>query len=231
MSWLRANWLRLVVHGGALVPLGVIILDNYRYNLTANPIQEITVRTGKAALVLLVLSLACTPLNTVFGFRQALRMRRALGLYGFMYVALHLAVFAVLDYGLDLRLIGQTIAEKYYIVAGFLAFLILIPLAVTSTRGWMARLGKRWKSLHKLVYLAVPLAVAHFALLVKSLSSRPEPLIFGAATIALLALRIPGVRRASANYASKLRYGVRGARRFSPTQRPHCAENTTNSSS
>ncbi|MFC1465737.1 MAG: sulfite oxidase heme-binding subunit YedZ, partial [Candidatus Brachytrichaceae bacterium NZ_4S206] len=197
MSWLRANWLRVVVHIGALAPLGVIILDNYRYNLTANPIQEITVRTGKAALVLLVLSLACTPLNTVFGFRQALRVRRALGLYGFMYVVLHLAVFAVLDYGLDLRLIGQAIVEKYYVIAGFVAFLILIPLAVTSTRGWMARLGKRWKTLHKWVYLAVPVAVVHFALLVKSLGSRPEPLIFGAIVIMLLALRIPAVRRAS----------------------------------
>ncbi|GIV83748.1 MAG: hypothetical protein KatS3mg052_0755 [Candidatus Roseilinea sp.] len=217
MSWLRANGLRLAVHIGALAPLGVIILDNYRYNLTANPIQELTVRTGKAALVLLVLSLACTPLNTVFGFRQALRVRRALGLYGFMYVVLHLAVFAVLDYGLDLQMIGQTIVEKYYIIAGFLAFLILIPLAVTSTRGWMARLGKRWKSLHQLVYLAVPLAVMHFALLVKSLSSRPEPLIFGAATIMLLALRVSGVRRASAHCASKARCYFRSA--FKPTQR------------
>lgn len=203
MSWLRANWLRVVVHIGALAPLGVIILDNYRYNLTANPIQEITVRTGKAALVLLVLSLACTPLNTAFGFRQALRVRRALGLYGFMYVVLHLAVFAVLDYGLDLRLIGQAIVEKYYVIAGFLAFLILIPLAVTSTRGWMARLGKRWKTLHKWVYLAVPVAVVHFALLVKSLGSRPEPLIFGAIVIMLLALRIPAVRRASSTLRFK----------------------------
>lgn len=203
MSWLRANWLRVVVHIGALAPLGVIILDNYRYNLTANPIQEITVRTGKAALVLLVLSLACTPLNTAFGFRQALRVRRALGLYGFMYVVLHLAVFAVLDYGLDLRLIGQAIVEKYYVIAGFVAFLILIPLAVTSTRGWMARLGKRWKTLHKWVYLAVPVAVVHFALLVKSLGSRPEPLIFGAIVIMLLALRIPAVRRASSTLRFK----------------------------
>ncbi len=232
MSWLRANWLQLVVHIGALAPLGIIILDNYRYNLTANPIQEVTVRTGKAALVLLVLSLACTPLNTVFGFRQALQVRRALGLYGFMYIVLHLAIFTVLDYGLDLWLIGEAIAEKYYVIAGFLAFLILIPLAVTSTRGWMARLGKRWKSLHKLVYLAVPVAVAHFALLVKSLSSRPEPLIFGAATIMLLALRIPGVRRASANCASKARYYVRSLCRTTPMRRRHyCTENTRKSSS
>jgi len=197
MRWLRANWLRALVHLGALAPLFFIVLDNYRYNLTANPIQEITVRTGKAALVLLVLSLACTPLNTVFGFREAIRVRRALGLYGFVYVALHLAIFVVLDYGVNLQLIGQAIVEKYYVIAGFVAFLILVPLAITSTRGWMRRLGRRWKSLHKLVYLAVPIAVLHFALLVKSLGSRPEPLIFGAIVLGLLALRLPTIRRAS----------------------------------
>lgn len=197
MRWLRANWLRALVHLGALAPLFFIVLDNYRYNLTANPIQEITVRTGKAALVLLVLSLACTPLNTVFGFREAIRVRRALGLYGFVYVALHLAIFVVLDYGVNLQLIGQAIVEKYYVIAGFVAFLILVPLAITSTRGWMHRLGRRWKSLHKLVYLAVPIAVLHFALLVKSLGSRPEPLIFGAIVLGLLALRLPAIRRAS----------------------------------
>lgn len=197
MRWLRANWLRALVHLGALAPLFFIVLDNYRYNLTANPIQEITVRTGKAALVLLVLSLACTPLNTVFGFREAIRVRRALGLYGFVYVALHLAIFVVLDYGVNLQLIGQAIVEKYYVIAGFVAFLILVPLAITSTRGWMRRLGRRWKSLHKLVYLAVPIAVLHFALLVKSLGSRPEPLIFGAIVLGLLALRLPAIRRAS----------------------------------
>ncbi|MCL6511903.1 MAG: sulfoxide reductase heme-binding subunit YedZ [Anaerolineae bacterium] len=197
MRWLRANWLRALVHLGALAPLFFIVLDNYRYNLTANPIQEITVRTGKAALVLLVLSLACTPLNTVFGFREAIRVRRALGLYGFMYVALHLAIFVVLDYGVNLQLIGQAIIEKYYVIAGFAAFLILVPLAITSTRGWMRRLGRRWKTLHKLVYLAVPIAVLHFALLVKSLGSRPEPLIFGAIVLGLLALRLPTIRRAS----------------------------------
>ncbi len=208
MNWLKANWLRVVVHIGALAPLGFILLDNYRYNLTANPIQEITVRTGKAALVLLVLSLACTPLNTFLGFRQALKVRRALGLYGFAYVVLHLAIFAVLDYGLDLQLIGQAIVEKYYVIAGFVAFLILVPLAATSTRGWMARLGKRWKALHRLVYLAVPIAVLHFALLVKSLSSRPEPLIFAAVVLMLLALRIPAVRKAS----SALRFRKASAR-------------------
>jgi len=205
MGWLRDNWLRALVHLGALAPLFFIVLDNYRYNLTANPIQEITVRTGKAGLVLLVLSLACTPLNTIFGISQAIRVRRALGLYGFMYVALHLAIFVALDYGGNLQLVGQAIVEKYYVIAGFVAFLILVPLAITSTRGWMRRLGRSWKTLHRLVYLAVPIAVLHFALLVKSLGSRPEPLIFGAIVLGLLALRLPTVRRASSALRLRLR--------------------------
>jgi sulfoxide reductase heme-binding subunit YedZ len=189
------DWLRIIVHVGALIPLGAILWDSYQYNLTANPIQELTIRTGKAALVLLVLSLACTPASSLLRFRPALRVRRALGLYGFLYAALHVGVFVVLDYGIDLGQIAQVIAEKYYIIAGLSAFLILIPLALTSTRGWMRWLGQRWKALHRLVYLAVPLAVLHFALAVKSLGSRPEPLLFGAAVAGLLVARLWAKRR------------------------------------
>lgn len=216
MNWLRSNWLRVVAHAGALLPLLMIIIDNQRYNLTANPIQEITLRTGKAGLVLLVLSLACTPLNTVFGFRDALKVRRALGLYGFMYIALHLFIFAVLDYGVDLRLIVQAISEKYYVIAGFIAFVLLVPLAFTSTRGWMKRLGKRWKSLHKLAYIAVPIGVLHFALLVKSVIGRPEPLLWGALVLGLLALRLPAVRKGFANLRNRQR--TRGLAKPAPAQ-------------
>jgi sulfoxide reductase heme-binding subunit YedZ len=211
-TWLRSNWLRVIVHVGALLPLIALIYDNYTYNLTANPIQNVTIRTGKAALVLLVLSLACTPLNSVFGFKQALKVRRALGLYGFMYVGLHLATFVVLDYGVDLQLIAQAVIEKYFVIAGFVAFLILVPLAITSTRGWQKRLGKNWKTLHKLVYLAVPIAVLHFALLVKSVIGRPEPLLWGALVLGLLALRLPAVRKWFAD--------LRGRRRANGASKP-----------
>lgn len=217
MGWLRTNWLRMIVHLAAPMPLVFILIDNYRYALTANPIQEITLRTGKAALVLLVLSLACTPLNTVFGFRPALTVRRALGLYGFMYVVLHLAIFVVLDYGADLQLIAQAIVEKYYVIAGFAAFLMLVPLALTSTRAAIRRMGKRWKTVHKLVYLAVPAAVLHFALLVKSLSGRPEPLIYGAIVITLIALRIPAIRRAISTWRARCRSSSRAS---SDAERP-----------
>ncbi len=192
---LSAQALRVAVHVGAWLPLVALGWDYARGGLTVNPIQDALVRTGQAALVMLMLSLACTPLNTALRFRAALRVRRALGLYGFLYTALHLATFAVLDYGLDLALIAQAVVEKYYIVAGFAGFLLLVPLAITSTRGWQVRLGKRWKQLHRLAYLAAALGVLHFALLTKSLLIRPDALWFAAALAVLLALRLPAVRR------------------------------------
>jgi sulfoxide reductase heme-binding subunit YedZ len=184
-----------------LVPLVHLIWDGVHRDLTANPIQEITTRTGKTALVLLVLSLACTPANSVLGIRQAVLLRRPLGLYAFMYAGLHLLTFTALDYGLDPQLIVQAIVEKRFVLAGFGAFLLLTPLAITSTRGWMRRLGRRWKRLHRLVYLAAPVAVVHFVWLVKA--DIREPLLYGAAVAALLTLRVPGVRRTLAGVLNR----------------------------
>ncbi|MCK4976213.1 MAG: ferric reductase-like transmembrane domain-containing protein, partial [Anaerolineales bacterium] len=111
-------------------------------NLTANPIQAVTLRTGKTALVLLVLTLAVTPINTLFGFRQLLKVRRALGLYTFLYISIHFAIFIGLDYVFDLELILEAIFEKRFALIGFITGLIMLPLALTSTRWWMKRLGK-----------------------------------------------------------------------------------------
>ncbi len=193
MQRLRQNWLRWLAHTGALVPLALLIWDGAHDNLTHNPIQEITFRTGKTALVLLVLSLAATPLNTIFGLKQVLPLRRPLGLYAFFYVTLHLLIFAVLDYGLDWGLIREAIVEKRYVLVGFTAFLLLLPLALTSTKGSMRRLGQRWKALHRLVYVAVALAVVHYVWLVKA--DVREPLLYGAVVGLLLALRLPPLRK------------------------------------
>jgi len=190
----REQVAQVIVHLIALAPLAFLVLDGLRDNLTANPIQTITFRTGKFALALLVLSLACTPLNTVFGVRLALKWRRPLGLYAFMYAALHFLTFTVLDYGLDPALLREAIFEKRYALIGFTAFLFLVPLAVTSTRGWMKRLGKRWKRLHQLVYIAGLLVIVHYMWLVKA--DRREPLLWGAAIALLLAFRLPPVRQA-----------------------------------
>jgi sulfoxide reductase heme-binding subunit YedZ len=190
---LRRNWLRIVTHIGALLPLALLAWDYWGGRLSVNPIQDITLRTGKAALVLLVLSLACTPINSVFGYKPVLRLRRPLGLYAFMYVALHLLIFVGLDYGFDWVLIREAIFEKRYALVGFGAFLILLPLAITSTKGWMRRLGRLWKRLHRAVYLAALLAVVHFVWLVKS--DIREPLLYGAVVVGLLLLRLPPIRR------------------------------------
>ncbi|MCJ7660885.1 MAG: sulfoxide reductase heme-binding subunit YedZ, partial [Anaerolineales bacterium] len=165
---LRFTKFQIFVHIAALTPLAWLILDYFTDNLTFNPIQAVTLRTGRYAIILLVLSLACTPINTIFGFRQAIKVRRPLGLYAFMYASIHFMIFLGVDYRFNLGLIFEEIITKRYIIAGFTAGLILLPLAITSTKGWMKRLGIRWKQLHKFVYIAGLLAVTHYIWVVKS---------------------------------------------------------------
>jgi methionine sulfoxide reductase heme-binding subunit len=189
----RLPLLEILVHPLSLLPLGLLLWDLATGSLGVNPIQELTLRTGLSALILLLLALAATPLNTLLGWRRALPLRKPLGLYAFLYATLHALVFFVVDYGLDLQLIWADVGEKRYIYAGLGALLLLTPLALTSTRRAMRRLGKRWKPLHRLVYLAAALAVVHFVWLVKA--DVREPLLYGAALALLLALRIPALRR------------------------------------
>lgn len=195
--------LRIATHVGALVPLAILIWDFQNNRLTANPIQAAEQRTGTTALVLLLLSLACTPLNTLFRFSWAIQRRRALGLYAFFYASLHLFIFTVIDYGLDWTTLWLMLSEKRYIIVGLAAFTILIALAATSFKSSMKRMGKNWKRLHRLVYLAGILVIVHFAWVVKgnvtSLSGDVlRPALYGAVLALLLALRIPIVRRAVA---------------------------------
>ena len=194
MKTIKMNWLKTVTHIGSLIPLALLLWAFWTDQLTVNPIQDITFRTGKAALILLILSLAVTPVNIAFGFRQVIPLRKWLGLYAYFYVGLHFLIFVWLDYGLNLPLLYEAVFEKRYALVGFVAFLILTPLAITSTKGWMKRLGRKWKRLHQLVYGAALLGVIHYAWLVKS--DIREPLIYGAVLVLLLAIRVPPVRRA-----------------------------------
>lgn len=191
--------LLLLMHVAALAPIALLLFDGITGNLTANPIQAATLRTGKPALVLLVLTLSITPLNTLFGLRALIPLRRWLGLYAAMYAGIHFLIFVGLDYGFDLELLKEAIFEKRYALVGFVSGLLLLPLALTSTRGWMKRLGKRWKRLHSLVYAAAFFAVVHYIWLVKS--DIRVPLLYAAIVAVLLALRMPAIRRA----ASRLR--------------------------
>jgi len=203
MQKLKAHWLQILTHVGALLPLAILAWDYAQNQLTANPIREITIRTGRSAIVLLLLSLACTPIYTLFGFKPVLRLRRPLGLYAFLYAGLHGLTFVGLDYGFDLVLIGQELLQKHFVQVGVLAFLILVPLAITSTRGWVARLGKNWKRLHRLVYLAALLAGVHFLWVVKA--NTRVPLLYGAVLAVLLVARIPAVQNAVRGWRGGLR--------------------------
>ena len=188
----EVRWLNIVLHGLALWPLAPILWDLAWGRFLADPVREIITRTGRVSLDLLVLSLACTPLYTLTGLAPLLRARRTLGLYAFLYVALHFLTFAGWDYGFDVRLLWQAVFYQRYVIVGFAAGLILLAMAITSTRGWQQRLGKWWKRLQRLVYLANALAVLHFAWLLK------EPraaLPYVAAVGVLLVLRVPVVAR------------------------------------
>ncbi len=133
---------QLAVHAAALAPLAVLVVAALTGGLSVNPIQDATFRTGKTALVLLVASLACTPANTVFGFRPAIKVRRALGLYAFLYAAIHFAIFIGLDYGFDLRLVALELAEKRYILVGAAALLILLAAGRHLDQGLAAPAGQ-----------------------------------------------------------------------------------------
>lgn len=191
-AYLKKHWLWIIVNFIALVPLAKLLWD-FVNGYLIDPIGELTNVTGYVGLILLVLSLAITPLISVTGFRKAATVRKSLGMQGFLYVSLHLFVFVVLDYGLNFELIfGDSLLSKRYVLFGFSAFLLLVPLAITSTRGWMKRLGKNWKRLHRLIYLAVPLGVIHFILIEKV---PVEPVIWALVVGLLLVARIPSVRK------------------------------------
>ena len=195
ITYLRRNWFWLAVNIAAALPLLFLLRDFFQDNLGVDPINTINNATGRAAIALLLLSLAATPANTVFGFRLGLTVRKSLGLWAFAYASFHLLNFVGLDYGFDVQfLLQDALLDKPYIVAGLGALLILLPLALTSTRGWMRRLGRNWKRLHKFVYAAGLLAVLHFLWQAKA-AERWEPLLYGLALALLLLVRIPVVRR------------------------------------
>jgi sulfoxide reductase heme-binding subunit YedZ len=205
----RYTPLQIAIHLYAWSALVFITLDFLTGRVSVNPIQELEQRTGRHAITLLVLSLACTPLNTFFKWPELLKRRRALGLYAFMYAAIHVVIFVDLDYGLAWSLIVQTVIQKPYILVGMISFLLLIPLAFTSFDVWKMRLRKNWKRLHQLIYLIAPLVVLHYAWGKKGdfFALRGEiirPLIYGLIVVLLLVFRIPPVRRAIASLRDRI---------------------------
>jgi methionine sulfoxide reductase heme-binding subunit len=179
--------LKALVFVACLMPLGYIGWALSMDQLGANPIEEVIHQTGDWTLRFLLLTLALTPLRMFTSSGKWLQFRRMIGLYAFFYATLHLLAYVVLDQFFDWSGILKDIIKHPYITVGFLAWLLLIPLAVTSTKGMMKRLGRRWKLLHRLVYLIAILGVIHFTWLVKA--DYREPLIYGLILSVLLGLR------------------------------------------
>ena len=188
--------LKILLFLVCLTPLAKRVLEIFGVaglSLGANPVEELIHRFGIWGLNFLLITLAVTPLRRLTGKNWLLRFRRMLGLFAFFYVLMHFLTYAGLDQRFYLSAILEDIAERPYITVGFTAFLLLIPLAATSTNAMMKRLGRRWQKLHRLVYIIAILGVCHFYWQVKL--DTLEPLIYAAILAVLLAYRIKGRKR------------------------------------
>jgi methionine sulfoxide reductase heme-binding subunit len=188
-SILTSKWTKVVVFLLCLVPLGMLVLRAVQGNLTANPIEFITHTTGDWTLRFLVITLAITPLRKILNLPQLIRFRRMLGLFAFFYACLHFSTWIGLDKFFDWAEMWKDVQKRRFITVGFAGFILMIPLAVTSTAGWIRRLGgKRWQMLHRAIYLSAIAGVIHYYWLVKS--DVRKPLLYAALVGALLAWRL-----------------------------------------
>lgn len=192
--------LKVVLWLGALMPLAWMIAGFFYGWLGVNPIEKLTHVTGMTTLVLLLVTLAVTPFRRITGWNPVIQLRRPLGLFAFFYGCLHFSVWMVLDLGFELSWVWEDIRKRPYITVGFTAFLLMIPLALTSTRASIRRLGKRWTKVHALVYVTTLLGCIHYYWLVKS--DVRLPLLLAAIYAVLMSMRVPGwLRRRSGKRA------------------------------
>ena len=190
MRKLLANkWAKAGVFLICLFPLASLLWRGLHNGLTANPIEFITHTTGDWTLRFILITLCVTPLRKLLALPELIRFRRMLGLFAFFYGCLHFTTYIWLDKFFDLKEVWKDIAKRPYITVGFLAFVLLIPLAITSTAGWIRRLGgRRWQSLHRAIYISSVAGVIHYYWLVKSAVLRP--LAYGAVVAVLLLWRL-----------------------------------------
>ena len=189
------RYVKPVVFICCLIPLAMLVWDGFHDALGANPIEKITHRTGDWALRLLLITLSVTPLRILFGWRVLMRLRRMFGLFAFFYVCLHFSTYLVFDHFFDIGEILKDIIKRPYVTVGFLAFVMLIPLALTSTNKKMKQLGKNWKRLHQLVYVIAVCGILHYLWLVKA--DLLQPLIHAAILVVLLGVRVWHQRESS----------------------------------
>ena len=188
----------------ALAPGAWLVEGWFDGTLGANPTEKVTHVTGMTTLVLLLVTLAVSPVRRLTGWNPVIRLRRPLGLFAFAYATSHFLIWIALYNVWSLDYIVEDIAERPFVTVGFAAWVILVPLAVTSTRGWIRRLGKSWTKLHRGIYLAATLGVVHFLWLVKA--DTRLPLLLGACLVVLLAFRVQRALEA------------RGRRRVAPAE-------------
>jgi sulfoxide reductase heme-binding subunit YedZ len=187
-------WLKPGVFVGALAPLASLATRAAAGTLGADPIAECLNQLGLAALIFLVGSLACTPLKTITGWTWPIRIRKMLGLFAFFYALLHVSAYSGLDQSFHVRAIFADVVKRKFIFFGFAAFVLLVPLAATSTRAAVRRLGfARWKRIHRLGYVAASLGALHFIWRVKK--DLREPVLYAIVLAALLLVRVVGYAR------------------------------------
>jgi sulfoxide reductase heme-binding subunit YedZ len=187
-QWLK-HLVKPVVFLAALTPFVVLVVRAFTDNLGANPIGEITGETGTWTLRLIVATLAVTPIRRITGWNSIIQLRRMIGLFAFFYATLHFTTYICLDQFFDFQSIVKDVAKRPFITVGFTAFVLLIPLAITSTKEMVRRLGgKRWQILHRLVYVTAIAGVIHYLWLVKADTQRP--LTYGAIVAVLLLFRL-----------------------------------------
>ncbi|HIE25597.1 MAG TPA: sulfoxide reductase heme-binding subunit YedZ [Anaerolineales bacterium] len=192
--------LKILILFLGIFPLAKLFFDFFTNNFSPNPIQDLEQQTGFAAITLLVLSLAVTPLRILFKWRDLAKYRRTLGLYAFFYATLHISVYFAIDYAFNWSLLFEATLEKRYTLIGTTAYLLLIPLAITSYKWGIKKIGKNWRTLHKLVYLIAPMLILHFAWARKgdifSLQGNIlQPFIYGLFVFLLLVFRIPFIQK------------------------------------
>jgi methionine sulfoxide reductase heme-binding subunit len=192
--WLRRYWHRVLIHGLAWAPIAWVLIQYATDTLPFNLNRYLITRSGAIGFGLVVAALACSPINSLFGWARAIQLRRPLGVYGFVYLFGHLLAYVWLDNAFDWELIWRDILERRAMSIGLVALMMLAPLALTSTNGWQRRLGRQWKQLHRLVYLAVPLGLLHYFWL-----ERDEiliPIIYTLVISTLLLVRLRPIRQA-----------------------------------
>ncbi|HKR12887.1 MAG TPA: protein-methionine-sulfoxide reductase heme-binding subunit MsrQ [Pyrinomonadaceae bacterium] len=185
----NTRFAKIVVFLNASVPLGLLLWDLYRQRVGPNPLEFATRTTGMLTLVFLSLTVAITPLRQIFRLSSLVKFRRMLGLFAFFYGTLHLLTYVWFDRLFNLFSVAQDVAQRPFILVGMTAFLLMVPLAITSTNKMVKRLGgKRWAKLHRVVYVAAIAGVVHFWMLVKS--DIRLPLTFGFIVLFLLGYRL-----------------------------------------